>query len=53
MGAGRIMTRSASEVECTRALKSLLSSHFDEAISLSASAVTLGKTEEEQYQACV
>ncbi len=53
MVAGKMLQRSASEVEVGRALKSLLSSHFDEAISLSASAVHLGKTEEEQYKALV
>lgn len=54
MGAqGGMMTRSASEVEVHRALQSLLSSHFDESISLSAHAVHLAKNEEEQYKALV
>lgn len=54
MGAqGRMLTRSASEVEVHRALQSLLSSHFEDSISLSASAVHLAKTDEEQYKALV
>jgi hypothetical protein len=54
MGAkGGMLTRSASEVEVHRALQSLLSSHFQESVTLAAHASELAQNDQEQYKALV